>query len=53
MPENGKSKRHRSPEHPAFGLKEAIEKARVLYLSEHFNYANAGCGREGVGVQDP
>ena len=51
MPENGKSKRHRSPEHPAFGLKEAIEKARVLYLAEHFNYANVATALEHWGYK--
>ena len=51
MPENGKSKRNRSPEHPAFGLKEAIEKARVLYHAEHFNYANVATALEHWGYK--
>ena len=50
MPENGK-KRHRSPEHPAFGLREAIEKARVLYRAEHFNYASVATALEHWGYK--
>lgn len=51
MPENGKSKRHRSPEHPAFGLQEAIAKARTLYDAEHFNYANVATALEHWGYK--
>lgn len=38
MSENGKA-RNRSPEHPAFDLSDAIERARVFYKAEHFNWA--------------
>lgn len=35
-----KKPRNRSPEHPAFGLQKAIERALTLYEAEHFSYAN-------------
>jgi hypothetical protein len=38
MSENGKTK-NRSPEHPIFDLSEAIDRARVFYEAEHFNWA--------------
>ena len=38
-PVKGANPKTRSPEHPAVGLKEAVEKAQVFYKQESFNYA--------------
>jgi hypothetical protein len=41
-----KSTKNRSPEHPAVGLQEAVEKAREFYELESFNYAHVDVAKK-------